>query len=371
MKVIYLTNLPVPYKIEFFNHLSKYVDLTVVFERRNAQNRDVDWLSKGGYEFEAVFLNGINYGDESTISIDINAFLKRKKYDLFIIGGYSSLTSILAIFLLRIKRMQFVLALDGAIYKKNNWIIDKIKKILIRSANWYLSTSIETDKYLLNFGAKENEIYRVPLSSVRKKDIIPRVLSKGEKLEHKKKIGINEEFMVVAVGQFIRRKGFDILLKSLVDVHHNISVCIIGGKITKEYSDILKSSPINNVIFIDFMTSEKLSTFYKAADVFVLPTREDIWGLVVNEAMAHGLPIISTNKCIGAIELLRNSGAGFIVASEKPDELSNRINQIIKDNNLREAMSENSLKEIKKHTIEEMSTVYHSAMLKMLDKNKV
>ena len=44
-KVLYMTNLPVPYKIQFFEELGKRVDLTVAFERRSAENRDSKWLS--------------------------------------------------------------------------------------------------------------------------------------------------------------------------------------------------------------------------------------------------------------------------------------------------------------------------------------
>ena len=57
-KILYMTNLPVPYKIDFFNELGKNMDLTVVFERRTASDREDSWLSSSFFNFKAMFING-------------------------------------------------------------------------------------------------------------------------------------------------------------------------------------------------------------------------------------------------------------------------------------------------------------------------
>ena len=63
-----------------------------------------------------------------------------------------------------------------------------------------------------------------------------------------------------------------------------------------------------------------------AADVFVMPTREDIWGLVINEAMAYGLPVVSTDKCIAALELVKNGRNGYIIPPNQPKEIAQKVN---------------------------------------------
>ena len=50
--------------------------------------------------------------------------------------------------------------------------------------------------------------------------------------------------------------------------------------------------------------------YYQAADMLVFPTREDIWGLVINEAMANGLPTVSTDKCVAALEMIKQGENG-------------------------------------------------------------
>ena len=61
--------------------------------------------------------------------------------------------------------------------------------------------------------------------------------------------------------------------------------------------DEARENDLTNVHFVGFKTKEQLEDYYRAADLFVLPTREDIWGLVVAEAMAYGLGVITTNRC--------------------------------------------------------------------------
>lgn len=63
---------------------------------------------------------------------------------------------------------------------------------------------------------------------------------------------------------------------------------MVGGEPTEDYLQMRASLGLDNVHFVGFQKKEALSRYYRAADLFVLPTREDIWGLVINEAMAYG-----------------------------------------------------------------------------------
>ena len=74
-----------------------------------------------------------------------------------------------------------------------------------------------------------------------------------------------------------------------------------------------------------FKTKEQLADYYAAADVFVLPTREDIWGLVVNEAFAFGLPVITSDNCGAGMEMITQGVNGFIFPNEDADALRDMI----------------------------------------------
>ena len=92
-----------------------------------------------------------------------------------------------------------------------------------------------------------------------------------------------------------------------------------------------------------------------SADLFVLPTREDIWGLVINEAMSNGLPIISTNRCIAGLELVKDGENGFIVPVDDVDALSQKIETILSNEQILETMGKKSLEKIKDYTFEQMA----------------
>ena len=62
-----------------------------------------------------------------------------------------------------------------------------------------------------------------------------------------------------------------------------------------------------------------------AADAFVLPTREDIWGLVINEAMAYGLPVVTTDRCNAGLELIKNNVNGYVVHVDDKGELAKKL----------------------------------------------
>ena len=159
----------------------------------------------------------------------------------------------------------------------------------------------------------------------------------------KTSLGIDNRRIVITVGQFIYRKGFDILLKSSSDI--DADIYIIGGKPDSSYEQLNNG----NVHFIDFLTKNELRQYYRAADVFAMPTREDIWGLVVNEALSYGLPVVSTDKCVAGLELINQGENGYIVPVEDSKALAISINDAFDLNAV------DSYKCIKKYTLENMT----------------
>ena len=172
--------------------------------------------------------------------------------------------------------------------------------------------------------------------------------------------------VVVSVGQFIHRKGFDVLLKAWAKCSPENVLYIIGAEPTEEYLALKNQLELTNVFFVGFKAKEELKQYYRAADLFVLPTREDIWGLVVNEAMANGLPVITTNRCVSGIELVKNGVNGYIVQVDDVEEMANRIRTVLEDNVLRHSMAENSLATIRDLTVERMAEEHCTLMQRFL-----
>ena len=355
MKVLFLTNIPTPYRVDFFNSLGNLCDLTVLFERKDAKNRNNEWLSNDSHNFSAVYLPSLKFGNDFALSFGVFKWLNDKSYDLIIIGGYSTPIGMIAIEYLNLIKKNYILNCDGGFKKNDNPLKYSIKKHFISKANAWLSTSHGTNEYLIYYGANAERIYKYPFTSLSKKDILDSIVSKSEKNKIKEKLGIKESKMILSVGQFIPRKGLDTLINSCKNIPEDIAICIIGDEPTDEYLALVKSLNLNNVYFPGFKTNDDLKEYYKAADLFVLPTREDIWGLVINEAMANGLPVITTDKCVAGLEMIKSGENGFIVPIDDSETIAEKINFLFNSEKIIEKMSVESIKTAKKYTIEQMA----------------
>ncbi|MGF9845248.1 glycosyltransferase family 4 protein [Priestia megaterium] len=357
MKVLYITNLPSPYKVKFFSELGKFCELTVIYERRSASDRNTKWTEKGEETFKEIYLNAHEVGTDNSWSFKVLKYLNRS-YDCIVIGMYSTITSMISITYMKTKKIPFILSTDGGFIKEEGKGKETFKKFFISAADNWLSTGKVTSEYLCHYGADLKRTAVYPFTSLTEKDILLKPVNIEEKRKLRNKLGIKEEKVLISVGQFIYRKGFDILLEACKSVDNKVGVYIIGGQASKEYRDLCERYKITNVHFIDFMEKQELLEYYKASDLFVLPTREDVWGLVINEAMACGLPIITTDRCIAGIELIENEKNGYIVPTDDPKALNEKIVRILSDKKLKENMSNRSLEKIKDYTFLNMAETH-------------
>ena len=297
-------------------------------------HRSSKWFINDFKYFKAVFLKSYKIQKSKADmphKIIAPSIIKeiRKDYDFRIIGVYSTYSAILAITYMKLKKIPYWIEADGGFPKNGHGLREKFKTFLLKSAEGYFSPSLITDSFLIHYGADSSKIHRYPFTSLYKKDILKQPLKIEEKAEYKKRLNIKENKVIISVGQFIPRKGFDILLKALKDISDDVGIYLIGGKAPDEYIKLIKELRIEkNVHFIEFAEKQKLAKYYMCADLFVFPTREDIWGLVINEAMAYGLPIITTDRC-GAGLALVSSENGEIVPSENVSALEKSLKKFL------------------------------------------
>lgn len=354
MKVLYLTNIPSPYRVDYFNELGKYCELTVAFERLGSSERDKSWENFHNNNFNVVFLGGKKIGVDSSISPKVWSCIS-KDYDRIFVTNFSDFTGMLALTKLKVQKIPYYLESDGGFAGSGKGIKEHIKHHLISGAQKYFSTGKMHDQYYIKYGAKKSQIVRYPFSSVHEKDII-NINDINFEWKYKKKffLGIKEKKIILMVGQFIYRKGVDILLKAAESVSKDIGIYIIGGTPTDEYLHVVSEKKLTNVHFIEFMNKENLGNYYDAADLFVFPTREDIWGLVVNEALAHGLPVITTDRCLAGTELITHGKNGYIIPTNDANSLSKYINKFFSGDTDYLEFMRNSVKCAKQYTIEKM-----------------
>lgn len=356
-RVLWLTNIPSPYRVDFFNELGQYCELTVVFESRQSDERDKSWQNFEINHFEAIFLKGIKIGVAEAFCPGALKYINRKKYDKFVVTNYSDMTGMIAVLAMKIAHIPYIIEGDGAFAGSGKGIKEKLKKAIISYAELCFSTSKQHDEYYQKYGGKK--IIRYTFTSLKAEELaLRKEKNMYIKKELRKELGITEKYVVLSVGRFNYQagygKGFDTLMKASQLLSSDIGVYIVGDLPTEEFVRWKREKNIVNIHFIGYKEKNELMRYYAMADVFALLSRGEAWGLVINEAMSFGLPIITTNRCVAGIELIKNGRNGFIVEVDDYEDVVNKIEYIIGHEYLREKMRKENLTIINEYTIENM-----------------
>lgn len=366
MKVFILTTVMAPYRVQLFSELGKQCELYVCFEQMRSSERDEKWYDESSANFRIVELKRWD-ASVKTIKFEVLKHIQKIHPDVVIAYEYHTSSALMLLSYCQMMKIPYIINCDGAFISKS--LKDIAKKWYISKAHGFISSGKMADKYLLHYGAMKNRIYRNHFTSLHENDIIQSAPSLTEKQLLRARRGIKEKRVVLSVGQFVYRKGYDILLKAAAMFREDVGIYIVGGKVTPEYEQLVKDLRLKNVHFVDFMLPEELKYYYLAADVFVLPTREDIWGLVINEAMARGLPIVTTDRCVAGIEMIEDGVNGYVVAVENHQMLYKAIDKILADEEMRDSMAIANLKNIRTYTYEISAQDVMAVITSVCEKN--
>jgi glycosyltransferase involved in cell wall biosynthesis len=139
------------------------------------------------------------------------------------------------------------------------------------------------------------------------------------------------------VGSLCRRKGIDVLLHAFSKLYTSDWCLVLCGFDTESghYASLAVQLGIEKrVLFLGAYPAEKISEVYGASDVFILPSRFDGWGAVLNEASSLGLPLIATDMCGAAWHVIKNGKNGFRVRADSISELQQAMELYVKNPSL-------------------------------------
>lgn len=378
MRVLFLTNIPSPYMVGYLNELGKYCDLHVVFEKAFDATRPDSWKKLlDTTNFQATVLNGKNvdkkvYGDtmdsapdDKALSFGVVKYID-STYDFIIVANPCTPTGIVAIAYMRFHKITYSIQSEGGYPGNGKGFKEKLKYWLMSKAKYYFSTCDLDDDYFIQYGARKEEILRYPFASISENDLPDKMVDREERKAYKKMLGIEHDLMILSVGRSVYVKGFDILLKALEKMQTNVCTHFVGGKCTDEYQEIIKEKELRNVFFVDNLDYQELKKYYYAADIFVLPTRSDTWGLVINESMTYGLPVITTDNCVAGNALIEAGTNGYIVETENVEQLRCAIDKLLQDEKKREEFGKYNYDKMREWTFEAMGKIVFEHIRKIV-----
>jgi len=212
-----------------------------------------------------------------------------------------------------------------------NWVLNNSDFIVAQSSN----TKDNTKKYYKCH--KEIEIIPLPYEVVNFKKI------------SRKELGLKDDKKyLIGVGRLVRRKGFEYLIKSLKLLNEDIECLIIGDGPEKEN---LQQLAVNlglkqRVNLLGYLFEEEKKFQYLAvADIFVLSSLHEGFGIVLQEAMQVGLPVIATNIG-GQVDFIKEGENGLLVNIRDEESIANSVKKILSSNDLINKFSKNNLKKV-------------------------
>ncbi len=188
----------------------------------------------------------------------------------------------------------------------------------------------------IGMGEKAASMYRTLLNGSRPVDSIPYYIDLEEffRLPISDTPADGQPLHFLTCCQMIHRKGLDVLLKAckkLKDTNWRLTLMGDGPLRRKLEREFIKYFSNRRITFIGEVSYGKRHLSFADKHVFILPSRWDGWGMVVPEALGAGLPVISTDQVTSAHEFIRPEENGFIIPSEDPEALADKMNWFIEN----------------------------------------
>jgi glycosyltransferase involved in cell wall biosynthesis len=350
-KVAFVTHFCPHYRVKTFETLSRIYDVDYLF-----YSSGNEWHGQGihgvrGGNFCYKYLPGFQLSRRTRVAPSLLLHLWRKDYAAYvkcINGRFALLATYLTA---RLRRIPFVLwtGIWMTLQSRSQRLGFPVTRWIYRHADAIAVYGEHVKKYLVQQGvpaekifvaahAVDNSFYSKPVNVVETERCTA-------------ELSLDSQKVVLFLGRLEEVKGLDYLLKAFALVNLDDAALVLAGdgSLRGQLEGLARELGIlKKIRFAGYVTPEDAPLYYAVADVFVLPSitmpdGKETWGLVVNEVMNQGLPVIATDAVGAAAGGLVQSGVnGFVVPERDPAALAEAIERILNDDNLRNEMGENA-----------------------------
>ena len=159
----------------------------------------------------------------------------------------------------------------------------------------------------------------------------------------------NDRYYLIGIGRLVERKGFEYLIRALARLPDNVELLLIGdGPIEEDLRKEARDTGVEDrVSLLGYQTGEQIWAYLLAADCYVLSSIHEGLGIVVQEAMYAGLPIVSTDNG-GQVDLIQEGRNGLLVGVADVDALVTAIDRLYRDRELSTTMAKNNQEDLKR-----------------------
>ena len=230
-----------------------------------------------------------------------------------------------------------------------------LKTLFSRVAGFLVVGSRNADFYRA-YSVPEQRLFHVPYTVdndffvARARELTPQ----APKLRAKEGIALDKP-VILFCGKFLEKKRPMDLLQAYCRMGEGSASLVFAGEgpLRQSMQEFITAHRLRHVHLLGFRNQSELPACYAMADVLVLPSDNEPWGLVVNEAMCFSLPVICSDKVGAAADLVQSGVNGFTYACGDVDDLAVKLKNLVSNAELRLRMREASLGIVSRWSIRE------------------
>lgn len=359
-RLIVLSEIIAPYRIPVFNELARQsgIDLHVVFLAENDPTLRQWAVYKDEIQFSYEVLPAWRRrigGHNILLNWGLSRSLDRHMPDRILVGGYNYLASWQALAWARRIRVPVLLWVESTSRdnRGRHLPIEFAKAAFMQRCHGFIVPGKRSAEYVMSYRLSQPAIFTAPnavdieffahLASTVRKDAAA----------HRRALQLPSRFFLF-VGRLVAEKGVFDLLEAYgrlePEFREQVGVVFVGdGILREELTRRAADISAGTVQFPGFVHRERLASYYALAEAFVFPTRTDPWGLVVNEAMACGLPVIST-RAAGCTADLVTERNGCVVEPGDIGQLASAMREFARNPEMTAAMGQHSRERIQSYS---------------------
>ncbi|MBS4019800.1 MAG: glycosyltransferase family 4 protein [Dechloromonas sp.] len=316
-KLVYVTNIPTPYRIPRFNELAAQLrkqgwHFEVLFTSDIEPNRS--WvIDYDSIKFDYKIYWGLRptlFGMFAHFNPGLLARLARDDYDIVVIGGYGNPTLMFAPFFCT-KRALKIISIESNLdsVKRTSGFAARLKELILKKADAFQVTGHRQKEYIKYFIGGHDKNFVVLPNLINECNFHRVAASAKSRLRAEYAFGLNDKIWLLPA-RLSPEKGILQFLEAFKSVE-NVKLLICGdGPLKLEIQDYVSKENID-VKLIGFVQESAMADYYNMADVFVLPSISDPSPLSPIEALRSGLPLLISNR-VGNLDEVYSINNGFV-----------------------------------------------------------
>jgi len=360
-RLVILTEIISPYRIPLFNALARQpeVDLHVIFLAETDPTLRLWQVYKEEIQFSSEVLRSWRKRVgryNALLNFGLGLALKEAKPDVILCGGYNYVASWQALSWARIHGIPFFLWTESNLQdlRRGHPLVEMLKDEFLRQCTGFVVPGRSAWEYLRAHKAKDASIFTAPNAVDNDLFSAAAADARQNAPARRAELGLPSRYFLY-LGRLVREKGVFDLLAAYAKLNgrrrQQIGLVYVGDGVSRRKLEERAASIAPGMIrFAGFVQRNPLATYYALAEMLILPTYSDPWGLVVNEAMACGLPVLVSRVAGCAADLVRENWNGLLIPPGDVSALSTAMESLAGNSELCTSMGANSAQLISRYS---------------------